>query len=144
MLLIAIRTPALSPACTLLGWTWIGCGCSGGAGVFLSAILAALVGLTGMGIASGWGTSTVLGAGVTGAGDGFSVARTLFSSIGALGGSGISLTMVARMAPAVAAELPQLCPECETYAQVTGGWAKTGASANEPVNPPPNRPSMPA
>src|ERR1039458_3909041 len=108
MLLMAIRTPAPSPACTLLGSTWMGCGCSGGAGGALSASFAVLVGLTGMGIASGWGTSTVLGVGAIGAGDGFSVARTLLSSIGALGGSGISLTMVAWMAPAVAAELPQL------------------------------------
>src|ERR1035437_7193141 len=144
MLLMAILTPAPSPACTLLGSTLMGCGCSGGAGVALSAVLTGLVGFTGVGMGAGFAISPVLGVGAMGAGDGFSVARTLSSSSGALGGSGISLTMVAWMAPAVAAASPQLFPECETYAQLRSSVAATACSANEPANPPPNLPSMPA
>jgi hypothetical protein len=46
-----------------------------------------------------------------GAGLGVSVARTFCWSVGCLGGSGMSLTMVAWMALAVDVELPQFSPE---------------------------------
>jgi hypothetical protein len=62
-LLIAILIPGASPVCALVGSTLIGCGCSGGGGVSFSAVLTGFVGFTGIGIASGFGTSTVCGAG---------------------------------------------------------------------------------
>ena len=48
---------------------------------------------------------------VMGAGDGVSVARTLSGLADRRGGSGISATIVAGMAPAVAPASPQPCPE---------------------------------
>ena len=64
----------------------------------------------GLARSSGRMAAAVGGAGAMGAGLGFSVARTLCSSIGWRGGSGRELTMVASMAPAVAAASPQLWP----------------------------------
>src|ERR1035437_8803207 len=144
VLLIAMRTPVASPVCALLGSALMGCGCSGGGGAVLSAIFAGLVGLSGIGIASGFGTSTVCGAGAIGAGLGDSVARTLSWFVGCFGGSGMALTIVARMAPEVALALPQFCPECEIQAQPSRSAAAAAWSTIEPVNPPPSWSLLPA
>ena len=63
----------------------MGCGCSGGAGVVLSAVLTGLVWFDRDGDGVGLGTSTVFGRGRRGRGEGVSVARTLFWSVLRLG-----------------------------------------------------------
>ncbi len=132
---------AASPVWAFVGSTLMGCGWSGGAAVVLSATFTGLVGLTGMGMASGLGASTVLGVGATGAGEEVSVARMLFCSLGGLGGSGSELTMVAEMAPAVETLSPQFWPECAWYHQPASAARPTSEACRkrEPAMSPPKR-----
>src|SRR5258708_39742424 len=110
VLLMAIRTPEVSPVVALLVCGLGGSGCLGGSGVVLSATLGGLVGFTGMGTASGFGTSSVLGLASVGAGVGFSEVSTLSALVGCFGGRGRAFTMVACTAPSVGVTSPQLWP----------------------------------
>jgi len=73
-----------------------------------------------------------------GAGEGVSVARTLSWSAGCLGGSGMSVTMVAWMVLDVEFASPQVWPEWKSHAQPRSRAAAAPCSANEPASPPPS------
>ena len=86
-----------------MGWM-----CFGGAGVGFSAVLMGVVIFSGMAISLGLGGGSVFSFVTTGAGLGASEVSTPVSSVRCVGGRGIEETIVAWMAPTLAAFSPQL------------------------------------
>src|SRR3984885_10579664 len=82
----------------------------GGAGVGLSAVLIGLVIFSGIATSLGAGGGSVLSLVMMGAGRGASEVRTPVSSVRCVGGRGSEETMVAWMAPALEAFSPQSWP----------------------------------